>query len=148
MSILSVVDNLSEGEIWIVMELMNEGPLDAYCYKEKKDVLNVQQKVHISIQCWSALSYLHDNARITHQDIKPENILVNWAYACAVKLSFYLFVAVEHRTKRHVDSETLRFRSGTTERTIDHNGKFDRHLWYHEISAARMDHECTQPSPG
>lgn len=74
--VLSVVDNLNEGEIWIVTELLDGGSLVEYCFKDKRDVLNVHEKIRIGVQCWSALSYLHDIARITHHDIKPANILV------------------------------------------------------------------------
>lgn len=70
------MENLEVEEVWIVTELMDGGSLRPYCTGSKRHELQVDQKSEVSLQCWSALAYLHDVAKITHKDIKPENLLV------------------------------------------------------------------------
>jgi len=41
-----------------------------------RDRLNEIQKLKLAFQCWSALSYLHENS-ITHKDIAPRNIVLH-----------------------------------------------------------------------
>jgi len=76
LSVLGVVDNLNEKELWIVTELLDAGSLRPYCTGDKRDRMTVVDKIAIGFQCWSAISYLHDTANISHKDIKPENILL------------------------------------------------------------------------
>jgi len=77
LSVLGVVDNLAEKELWIITELLGAGSLRPYCTGDKCGTISVVDKIAIGVQCWSALSYLHDTANITHKDIKPENILLS-----------------------------------------------------------------------
>jgi len=78
LSVLGVVDNLIEKELWIITELLEAGSLRPYCTGDKRDKMTVANKVAIGFQCWSAICYLHDrNPTITHKDIKPENILLS-----------------------------------------------------------------------
>lgn len=74
-SILDVFNNYCESEMWIVMEFLNGGSLRPYCTGDKR--MTFPEKLKVSCDCWSALAYLHNHAKVTHKDIKPENILVS-----------------------------------------------------------------------
>jgi len=76
LSILGVVDNLVEKELWIITELLDGGNLRPYCTGAKTNEMTTVEKTVIGFQCWSGLSYLHNVANIRHKDIKPENILL------------------------------------------------------------------------
>ena len=59
--------------IWIMMEYCPLGDLVRYC---RETDLNLRQKVQIMLECANGLSHLHDIKRLTHRDVKPQNVLM------------------------------------------------------------------------
>jgi serine/threonine protein kinase/tetratricopeptide (TPR) repeat protein len=57
---------------YLVMELVEGEPIDAYCDARK---LTVTERLHLFRQACSAIQYAHQHL-VIHRDIKPSNILV------------------------------------------------------------------------
>lgn len=60
------------GAPYVVMELVNGEPIDAYCEANK---LGMHERVQIFLQVCAAVSYAHQHL-VVHRDLKPSNILV------------------------------------------------------------------------
>lgn len=65
----------SDGEISICMEHMDGGSLDQILKKADQLPEDILGKITVAVL--KGLSYLRDNHRIIHRDVKPSNILVN-----------------------------------------------------------------------
>lgn len=65
----------SDGEISICMEHMDGGSLDQIL--KKADLVPEDILGKITVDVLKGLSYLRDNHKIIHRDVKPSNILVN-----------------------------------------------------------------------
>ena len=67
------------GNFYIVTEYINGGNLEAIIKKNiQNKTLTDEKKVwDLLIQCLSGLMYLHENRKIIHRDIKPDNILLD-----------------------------------------------------------------------
>ena len=77
------------GHRLLVYEYVEKGSLDKFLFPQRKlsvDVLDWRKRFTIAIQTAGALAYLHDDCRhrITHCDIKPENILLDASYCVKV----------------------------------------------------------------
>ena len=72
----SFVEN---NNFYIVLEYLNGGSLDDKIKKEKEEKGSIDEKKvwDILIQILSGLVYLHENKKIIHRDIKPDNILMD-----------------------------------------------------------------------
>jgi serine/threonine-protein kinase len=57
---------------YVVMELVEGQPIDAYCQQRQ---LTVRQKLALFVQVAKAVHYAHQKL-VVHRDLKPENILV------------------------------------------------------------------------
>lgn len=64
--------------MYILMEYAPNGSLDTMISKHREEgrYLTEMQVLHNLQQLASALSFLHDEARMMHRDLKPENVLV------------------------------------------------------------------------
>ena len=82
-----------ENHLYIVMEYVPYGDLQDYL--EESGVLTEDQGRVMSRQVLSALAYLHDQ-KITHRDIKPDNILLSSEDPFEVKLSDFGLSKVVH----------------------------------------------------
>lgn len=56
-----------------IIEYVNGGTLSDVIHKKK---IGPFQKLNLAKDIASGLSYLHNELKVVHQDIKPENILV------------------------------------------------------------------------
>ena len=67
------------GNFYIVIEYINGGSLENLYKKYKKDGKLIPEKMlwDFLIQTLSGLVYLHDNKKIIHRDIKPDNLLLD-----------------------------------------------------------------------
>uniref|UniRef100_A0A6B2L607 Protein kinase domain-containing protein n=1 Tax=Arcella intermedia TaxID=1963864 RepID=A0A6B2L607_9EUKA len=65
-----------ESQIWIVMELMDNGCLTDVLEQFPKVKLNEKQMAFICRETLRSLAYIHKNHRI-HRDIKSDNVLLN-----------------------------------------------------------------------
>ncbi|XP_015754689.1 PREDICTED: dual specificity mitogen-activated protein kinase kinase 2-like [Acropora digitifera] len=65
----------SDGEISICMEHMDGGSLDQMLKKADQVPEDILGKITVAVL--KGLSYLRDNHKIIHRDVKPSNILVN-----------------------------------------------------------------------
>ena len=67
------------GNFYIVTEYINGGNLESIIKKNiQNKTLTDEKKVwDLMIQCLSGLMYLHENRKIIHRDIKPDNILLD-----------------------------------------------------------------------
>ena len=65
--------------VYIITEYINGGSLESLIKENiKKKTLTDERKVwDLLIQCLSGLMYLHENKKIIHRDIKPDNILLD-----------------------------------------------------------------------
>ena len=70
-TLLEVIDRPDSNKIYLVLEYMDKGSL-----YENSPVPENQAK-DFFIQILTALEYLHETLHIVHQDIKPQNILIN-----------------------------------------------------------------------
>jgi len=61
-----------DGRPYLVMELVEGQPIDAYCDQQQ---LSVDQRLELFAQVCSALALAHRNL-VVHRDLKPSNILV------------------------------------------------------------------------
>lgn len=61
-----------EGVPYLVMELIDGQPIDAYC---EQNQLTVLQRVRLFLQVCAAVSFAHQRL-VVHRDLKPGNILV------------------------------------------------------------------------
>src|SRR4051794_33421809 len=94
-SIIGIVNLMdTEGDVWLITEFMEIGSLCPYCTRVKSGELDPEDKLNIQISCWSALDYLHEDAKITHKDIKPENILVNFCFLSPLITNFLDFLLI------------------------------------------------------
>jgi serine/threonine protein kinase len=94
-NIVEFVEYYDEGDfLYIIMELVRQGDLQCFLNAEgpiKEGVARVMAQ-----QILSALGYLH-HSKITHRDIKPDNILIASIKPFVVKLSdFGLSKVVQH----------------------------------------------------
>ncbi len=62
-----------EGWPYIVMELVDGGPIDAYCNANQ---VSQEDRVSLIVQVVEAVAYAHARL-VVHRDIKPSNVLVN-----------------------------------------------------------------------
>ena len=67
------------GNFYIITEYINGGSLESYINRNKKEGKNADERKvwDLLIQCLSGLFYLHENKKIIHRDIKPDNILLD-----------------------------------------------------------------------
>ena len=76
--VITYFSSFSEnGNFYIITEYINGGNLD-YIIKLSKDkgqLVNEKKIWDVLVQTLSGLVYLHDNKKIIHRDIKPDNIL-------------------------------------------------------------------------
>jgi eukaryotic-like serine/threonine-protein kinase len=61
-----------EGELYVVMELVDGRPIDRYCDEKR---LTISERVSLFLQVCAAIGYAHQRL-IVHRDLKPTNILV------------------------------------------------------------------------
>jgi len=64
----------TEGELWLVMEYIVAGDLEAYI--RKHGVFSEQQARHVLGQVMSAVDFCHNDLQVVHRDIKPANCLI------------------------------------------------------------------------
>ena len=69
-----MIDEDAHVNIWILMEYCPLGDVAKYC---RKTELSLRRKVEIMSECAHGLDYLHNTVRMTHRDIKPQNILIS-----------------------------------------------------------------------
>ena len=67
------------GNFYIVTEYINGGNLESIIKKniQNKTITDERKVWDLMIQCLSGLMYLHENRKIIHRDIKPDNILLD-----------------------------------------------------------------------
>ncbi|KAI9694403.1 MAG: hypothetical protein M1822_000019 [Bathelium mastoideum] len=82
-----------EDHLYIIMEYVPCGDLQGYLHQH--EVLTEEQGRVMSRQILGALAYLH-NQKITHRDIKPDNILIASEDPFKVKLSDFGLSKVVH----------------------------------------------------
>ena len=78
--IITYFSSFSEnGNFYIITEYINGGSLEELIqiFKEKKLYAKEKKVWDILVQILSGLVYLHDNKKIIHRDIKPDNILID-----------------------------------------------------------------------
>ncbi|KAL8828917.1 MAG: hypothetical protein Q9170_006395 [Blastenia crenularia] len=75
----------SKDHIYIIMELVQHGDLQSYL-NERQSRFQEYFCQAVASQMCQALKYLHDS-KITHRDIKPDNILIASNDPCILKLS-------------------------------------------------------------
>jgi serine/threonine protein kinase len=94
-NIVEFVEYQDQGDhLYIIMEFVRYGDLQGYLNQNGN--LSEPQAKMMAQQILSALSYLH-RAKITHRDIKPDNILIAEVEPFRVKLSdFGLSKVVKH----------------------------------------------------
>ncbi|KAF2187079.1 Pkinase-domain-containing protein [Zopfia rhizophila CBS 207.26] len=94
-NIVEFVEYHDQGDyLYIIMEFVHHGDLQGYL-NQKGNLKEPQAKV-MALQILSALNYLH-RQKITHRDIKPDNILIASTNPFTVKLSdFGLSKVVKH----------------------------------------------------
>ena len=72
--IARIVDGgVQEGQPYLVMELVEGRPIDAYCDQQR---MNLGQRIDLFIQVCEAVQFAHSRL-VVHRDIKPGNILVS-----------------------------------------------------------------------
>ena len=78
--IITYFSSFSEnGNFYIITEYINGGSLEELIqiFKEKKLYAKEKKVWDILVQILSGLVYLHENKKIIHRDIKPDNILID-----------------------------------------------------------------------
>ena len=67
------------GNFYIVTEYINGGNMESIIKKniQNKTLTDERRVWDLLIQCLSGLMYLHENRKIIHRDIKPDNILLD-----------------------------------------------------------------------
>jgi serine/threonine protein kinase len=95
-NIVEFVEYCDQGDhIYIIMELVRQGDLQCYLNAKKTGMKEAKART-MAQQIMSALGYLH-HSKITHRDIKPDNILIASFDPFTVKLSdFGLSKMVQH----------------------------------------------------
>ena len=65
--------------VYIITEYINGGSLETLIKNniQKKTLIDEKKAWDLLIQCLSGLMYLHENKKIIHRDIKPDNILLD-----------------------------------------------------------------------
>jgi serine/threonine protein kinase len=94
-NIVEFVEYHDQGDyLYIIMEYVRHGDLQLYL--NKNGPMEELQAKSLARQMLSALSYLH-RMKITHRDIKPDNILISDTEPFTVKISdFGLSKVVKH----------------------------------------------------
>jgi len=69
-----------DGEPYLVMELVEGEPIDAYSDRRR---LSIRDRLELLLEVGSAVAYAHDH-QIVHRDLKPSNILVRASGAPAL----------------------------------------------------------------
>lgn len=70
-NLLEVIDRPESNKIYLVLEYMDKGSLF------ENSPVSEKQAQNFFVQILTALEYLHETVQILHQDIKPQNILIN-----------------------------------------------------------------------
>ena len=68
-----MIEEEAHVNIWIMMEYCPLGDVSKYC---RKTEVSLRRKVEIMSECAHGLEYLHNTVRMTHRDIKPQNVLI------------------------------------------------------------------------
>lgn len=66
------VGTLSDGRLYLAMELVDGVPITRHCAQEK---LDLRQRLTLFLQCCKAVQYAHQRL-VVHCDLKPSNIFV------------------------------------------------------------------------
>jgi serine/threonine-protein kinase len=80
------------GTPFIVMELVDGEPIDAYCHRNR---LAVSERLRLFSQVLAGTEYFH-RAQIVHRDLKPSNVLVTTAGRVKI-LDFGIAKVAEHQ---------------------------------------------------
>ena len=74
-NLVKLIDfDMDKDSIYLILEFCDEGSLAS---KIKKQNLSEKQALQILLQIASGLKALHTDHKITHRDLKPDNILIN-----------------------------------------------------------------------
>ena len=92
---------LTDDDFFIIMELY-ENSISNYYYSNNK--LDKKQKINIVNSLWNGLSYLHKN-NILHEDLKPDNIMLNNNFQEAVIIDYG--ISVFNFCDKKYNNETL-----------------------------------------